>query len=302
MLRVKRIQLKTRVALAIGLLLTLVAVSHPLFPQMPGWATITDSDGNRYFIDQNFKIHVSGEIESKNKPVSIDGLEYYVAQGEELIRKHHPAEGLYLLKGVKLLADNDPRAGTAGMKASKRIIELSHREKDRYQIIDHESALVLVRLGDSVHAYNDWMGYQVKVTGDFTLLSRKTAERHNYARDGAGLGIRFPESRDRNFDAILSVNAELFHYNLSSHTTFEQIWQNKNGNDGFTREVISENESEVFYRFSGGSPARYAGFERFMVRGARGVHVRILVPEERMGALQENIRTVINSFALQGSR
>jgi hypothetical protein len=295
---------------------------------MPGWATIKDPDGNRYFVDENFKLHMPGDeeprntpaqkhefeyyltediesaqkpltgIEARGKPVSIDGLEYYLAQGEELIKQHRPAQGLYFLKGVRLLSDTDPRASSAGMKASKMINEYIRKEKERYPIVDHQSALVLIREGKKITADNGWCGYRISAEAELSVMKRQLIERHNYANDSALLGVRTTAPAGR-FDALISISAEIFHYVIRSHDRLEDLWSNKNA-DAFTRETIRENEKEIHYSFKGGAPDEYAGFERVIVRGNRGVRIRIFVPAERLGSSRDMIRTVIESFELRG--
>lgn len=302
----------------------------PAAAQMEGWATVRDRDGNRYFVDGNFRTHMPGDADglpapprgkdsfesavtrdddpaakerpasedSRRKPVSIDGLEFYLAQGEELIKRHRPVDGLYYLKGLKLLADRDPRASSAGMKASKIINDYIRREKERFPAVDHASALVLIREGSRVTADNGWCGYRISFDGGLSVVKRQLIERHNYANDSVILGVRSsaPEGR---FDALVTISAEIFHYAVQSHDKLEEIWGNKQ-TDAFAREIIRENEKEVFYSFRGGSPEEYAGFERVIVRGNRGVRVRIFVPAERSGSANEMIRRVIDSFELRG--
>ena len=306
----------------------LLALTQPCTAQMEGWATVRDRDGNRYFVDVNFRTHMPDDAagqpsspqktdsfesavtrdepekerpssaDSLRKPVSVDGLEYYLAQGEELIARHRPADGLYYLKGIKLLADRDPRASSAAMKASKIINDYIRKEKERYAAVDHASALVLIREGTRVTADNGWCGYHIAFDGGLSVVRRQLIERHNYANDSVILGVRSsaPEGK---FDALVTISAEIFHYAVQSHDRLEEIWGNKQ-TDAFAREIIRENEKEVFYSFRGGAPDEYAGFERVIVRGNRGVRVRIFVPAERAGSAKEMIRKVIDSFELRG--
>jgi hypothetical protein len=285
-----------------------ILTARNLSAQMPGWATIRDGDGNKYFVDRDFRIHVTGDVESHYKPVSIEGLEYYLSQGEELIRQHHPVEGLYFLKGIRLLSDTDPRAMSAGMRASKIINDLVKRAKERCAALDHASACVLVKRDGTIDICNSWLGYVMVIKGETSVISRKIRETHNHVSDSAAFGIRFgvidahEKTPDKQYDALIFITGEIFHYQIGTHSSFEEIWRNRNGEDAFARETVRESEKEIFYRIRGGAPDRYSGYERFILRGTRAVHIRIIVPDERFSSLDSEIKKTIESFALQGDR
>jgi hypothetical protein len=286
----------------------MIITAQNLSAQMPGWATIRDGDGNRYFVDRDFRIHVTGDVESRYKPVSIEGLEYYLSQGEELMRQHHPVEGLYFLKGIRLLSDTDPRAMSAGMRASKIINDCVKREKERYAALDHASACILVKKDKTIGVCNSWLGYVMEIHGETSVVSRKIREIHNHASDSTAFGIRFgvtdarDKTSDKRYDALIFVTGEIFHYQIGTHASFEEIWRNRNGEDAFARETVRESEKEIFYRIRGGAPDTYSGYERFIVRGTRAVHVRIIAPDERFASLDSEMKKTIESFALQGDQ
>jgi hypothetical protein len=257
-----------------------------------------DFANNRYFLDKNQKVHIWAEPEGRYKPVAIEGIEYYVEQGDALIKQHYPVDGLRMLKGVKLLSDTDPRAHGAGVRASKIINDYIKKEKERYPQTSHQAALVLVRQNTLVTADNDWMNYSLSSENRVAVLKREILEKEGYARDGTMIGLSF-NAGTTGFDALLSVNAEEFHYVIESHAKLEEIWENKTGKDPFIRKTLEENDTRVLYSFND-SASHYSGYEIYCVNGKKGYHARILVPEAKFGALDEKIRKVIGSFVARG--
>ena len=76
-----------KLIISIVILLSLFYPTQNLFSQMPGWKFFKDYDGNTYYIDKNGKIRTSGKPEFKYKAVSVDGIDYYLNQGLELIKR-----------------------------------------------------------------------------------------------------------------------------------------------------------------------------------------------------------------------
>jgi len=258
-----------------------------------------DFANNRYFLDRNQKVHIWAEPEGRYKPVAIEGLEYFVEQGDALIKQHDPVDGLRMLKGVKLLADTDPRAHAAGVRASKIINDYIKKEKERYPRTNHQAALVLIRQGTLVTADNDWMSYSLSSENRVAVLKREILEKEGYARDGTMFGLSFSTDTGAGFDALCTVNAEEFHYMVPSHAKLEEIWENKTGKDPFTRKALEENEVRILYSFNDAA-SHYSGYEIYCVNGRKGYHARILVPESKLAALDEKIRKVMGSFVTRG--
>jgi hypothetical protein len=268
---------------------------------MPGWATVRDRDGNMYYVDRDFRIHVTGEPDTVYKPVALENLQFSSEQSGELIKNHHPAEGLRTLKAIRTLSSLDARASGAGLKASKDINAMMRREKDRFVRYDHESALYIVRLGPKHIVYNDWMRWEFSHEGAVTILSRKSLEKEGYARDGSAFGIRFDSSAEKTFDVILTVNCDELNHRLRSADSFEELSRNRNPDDSFKRTVVRRADDSVLYRFEGGGPAVYAGFELFVIRGNKGYHVRTVTPAERSAAVSDRVMKLIENFSVKGS-
>jgi len=271
-----------------------------LFAQMPGWATIHDRDGNTYFVDRNFKLHTTGDPGPEYKPVSLDGLEYYLDQSDSLLINHHTVESLRILKSIKILSSLDTRATGAGLRASKTINDLIRREKERYVRLDHDSALFLIRRDATYMVYNDWMNWSFTIDGMISVLSRKSLEQDGYARDGVSFGIRFDKKNDQGYDALLSVNCEEFKYKIKFVQKYIELTRNKSADDKFTRTVLEENDTRIIYSYSGGGPERYAGLELFEVRGFKGYHVQTFSPEASFAGLQKNLVKCTAGFLVKG--
>lgn len=279
----------------------IISLSIPLPAQMPGWATIRDRDGNKYYVDQYFKIHVTGEPGPQYKPVALENLQFSSEQSEELIKSHHPVDGLRMLKGIKTLSALDARASGAGLKASKAINAMIRKEKDRYIRYDHDSALYVVRLSGKHYVYNNWMNWEFTHDGSLAVLTRKSFEKEGYARDGAAFGIRFDASPEKTFDVIFTVNVEELNYKIRNVDTYIELTRNKNPDDAFVRTVLAKSEESVLYRFSGGGPEMYAGLELFTVKNKRGYHVEAVSPAGKETALSELMKKLVNSFSVKGS-
>jgi hypothetical protein len=271
-----------------------------LYAQMPGWATIRDRDGNTYFVDRNFKLHTTGDPGPEYKPVSLDGLEYYLDQSDSLIKNHHIVESLRILKGIKILSTLDTRATGAGLRASKTINNLIRREKERYVRHDHDSALFLIRHNAVNMVYNDWMNWSFSTDGMISVLSRKSLEQYGYARDGVSFGIRFDKKNEKGFDTLLTVNCEEFKYKMRLVKKYIELTRNKSAEDTFTRTVLEENDTRIVYKYSGGGPERYAGLELFIVHGFKGYHVQTFSPEASYAGLEKNLGNLAAAFSVKG--
>ena len=269
---------------------------------MPGWFTVKDRDGNVFFMDKNLKLYPSDESDVSFKAVSKGGIQFCLAQSDELLRIHDKPGALRLLKSVRYLSDLDGRIPESGASAAKKIAVLRSREKTRYQQLDHQAALTLVRTDDgTAHLINDWMNYSFVSGGEISLMKRRIKEQNHYALDSSLFGISFSALKDiqKGYDAVLSVTAEEFQYVIADITHFEMLYRNKTPDDSYRREKISESLISVLYRWSGGGPELYEGYELLLLQGKCGYAVRVTCP----GGKKENdlpMRKLIDAFTAAG--
>jgi hypothetical protein len=279
----------------------IMSLSVSSYAQMPGWATIRDRDGNKYYVDRNFKIHVEGEPGAQYKPVALENLQFSSEQSEELIKNHHPADGLRILKAIMTLSALDTRASGAGLKASKAVNAMIRREKDRYVRYDHDSALYVVRLNGKHYVYNSWMNWDFVHEGSVEVLARKNLEKEGYARDGAAFGIRFDTSPEKTFDCIFTVNCEELNYKIKIVDTYVELTRNKNPDDTFVRTVIAKSDDSILYRFSSVGSEPYAGLELFIIKNKRGYHLEAVSPAGKEAALAGSMKKLMSGFSVKGS-
>ncbi|MGL4368904.1 MAG: hypothetical protein ACRCUT_04425 [Spirochaetota bacterium] len=272
-----------------------------LYAQMPGWFTVRDRDGNVFYMDKNLKIHPSGEPDFSIGPVSKSGIEFCLAQADELLRVHRKADALRLLKSVRYLADLEKNIPESGARASRAITSLAGKEKDRYSALSHAAAAVCVKTGDTQRVYNDWMQYGFSRKGNIAVIKRRIVEKENYAADSALYGMSASGAPDgAGFDAVMTVNAEQFNYRMETVSRFEEGYRNRTPDDAYIRETLEQDRYHILYHFKGGAPAAYEGYELLRVQGRRCFAVRVTAPAGKEGS-DFVMKDVIGSFFAGGT-
>jgi hypothetical protein len=229
------------------------------------------------------KLHPAQDPDSSYKTVSKERLGYLSAEAEELVRLHRKTEALRIYKSVRYLASLDPSIGITGGEATSKIRAMANREKDRFTQYDLETAVLLVRMGSMSKAHNESAGYTVSADGSIVVLTRRVSGSTGYMLDAAAFGISVGDQAQNGYDAIVTVTAETFRNEFDSVDKYETVYRNKTPSDNFVREKIVSSENAVLYRFSGGSPSVYQGYEKLAASGTRGFVVRVMAPS-RAGA------------------
>ncbi len=264
----------------------IIMTTSSLFSQLPGWRTVIDRDGNRFYIDTRGKIWTSGHPGNSYHIVSADGLDYYLNQGIELIRERHIPEGLTLLKSVLALPRNDDRIFHAQSRAAAEINRLKRREGQRFQKYEETSSLLLTRADSIVTITNTRMKYSLTIPFQVTLIRKKVRQRYNYRYSGILFGIIFkkPEPGQHNtherFDALLAIDSEEFKSLLTHVKTLEKHRENLLGRDMYTRTSIQSKDDMSIYRITAGGSFHLHGFEGYFIKEQLGHLVRIVAPEK----------------------
>jgi hypothetical protein len=272
-----------------------------LSAQMPGWRTVKDRDGNVFFLDQNLKIHIAADPATFYRIISRNSLEYSFSEAQELLRLHRKSEALYIYKSLRYLSSLDSSLSISGGKATAKINEMSHKEKDRFAAIDRECAVLLVKNGQGCSAHNDIEGYTLRINGTIALLKRRVTGTGSYILDASAFGIASSEMKDGDgFDALVTVNSELFPSEPGTAEHYEEIVRNRSGADGYIREKISRDDRSILYSYKGGSPAEYQGYEMLTVRGRRGFLIKVFAPAGKPAADELSLK-VITSIGFGGA-
>jgi hypothetical protein len=274
----------------------------PLFSQQPGWRTVTDIDGNRFYVDMRGKIWTSGLPDREYHIVSSNGLDYYLNQGIELIKQRHIPEGLTLLKSVLSLPRDNDRIFHAQAQAASEINRLKRREGPRFQRYDVISSLLLTRTDTHVTITNSRMRYSLSIPYHVTVIKRTIRPRYNYRYSGILLGIDFktPEpavnGTRNNYDALLAIDSEEFKSKLLHCEIFKKHRENTLGRDMYSRSVVLSREDTLVYRLTADDSFNLQGYEGYFVRDRLGYLVRIVAPKKFPEEVEKNIIAFLEKF------
>lgn len=197
------------------LLLIFTPLPSFLFSQMPDWTLIIDKDGNRYYIDKNSKIWTSGIPEFNYKAVSVDGLDFYINHGLELIRSHYKEHALTLLKSIKAMPPRNNRIYEAQCKATEMINYLIKNEGDRFSEINTSSSILLYRDKENTVLINDKIGYSIEIPNIFNIIHKRIRGKSRNFFYGILLGINLRDKDVsikqgyRGYDLLLAINSEI---------------------------------------------------------------------------------------------
>ncbi len=272
--------------------------------QMPDWTLIKDRDGNKYFFDKNGKIWTLGEPEFKYKPVSKEGLDYFINQATELIRSGYYINGLIILKSIMAMPVDNERIVVAQRSASKEINYLVKKEGTRFTKLNNHASILLFRESNTATIVNDYMAYSIKVPVKLKIINKKIREKIRYVYYGLSLGLNLNntdiEERDGyyRYDLMLAIDSERFSSTIRSVKKIELFWRKRLGADTFERKIFKENPDVIIYNYKDSIPPYYSGFEGFYFKGNQGYHLRTICSRDMFLKYKEKIITIVKSFKL----
>lgn len=272
-----------------------------VFSQMPDWVTLKDRDGNRYYMDRDGRLYVSGEPESQYKPVSAEGIDYFLHQGMELLKKGHRVHGLTLLKSIMALPQANGRITAAQWKASRAINEFMRKDGNRAADANDDAWLIFYRVGDEVFLTDETMRLSLHVRGTVVIVRRRRRSSGPYRYHGLLAGIRFtrsdaPAPDKQAYDALLAVDSENFAQPPASASSYEQTFRKNVGPDSFTRFLIEKNEKRVTYGFTDSREPYYSGLEGYLLNGTRGHCVRVISTKQIFESRKDEITAILKSL------
>jgi hypothetical protein len=272
--------------------------------QMPDWTLIIDKDNNRYYIDKNGKIWTSGNPEFDYKPVSIEGLDYYLTQGIELIKDHNKSEGLTLLKSIMALPVKNDIVYKAQIAASKQINHLIKTEGTRYNDLNEKASVLLFKDNNSVTLIKDNMQYTIKAEAFLKIISLRARQKPDYKYCGMLLGFRFTKEAGEDkkdfsgYDLLIAIDSEKFPNNIKNLEKFIDDWRKRTGNDTLERSIIRKNSTQIIYNYRDKYTPYYSGFEGFYIKNNFGYYLKAITSSELFQKYKTEIKGVIESFKI----
>ncbi len=283
------------------LIILIILVVFPLSAALPGWLTITDEDNNSYYVTPHGKIYTSEKPDFVYKPVSKDGIIYYLNQGKTLINKYDPYEGLLLIKSIRYLSSMDSSLEWAGIEATAVINNFSLDQGTRFERLNKRASLLMCRIEESVHVYNEHAGTSFKWDGSVEVIQRLTHDTHLYSADSLKAGLRLPDNEGEYYDALMTFSFESFtHARIHNVSQYQKMRKLNKRKDTYTRNIIQSTKAEIVssIEFDKGD-TRYSGIEMvFAVKKGGGI-VQIISPYEQFGRIEGPANNTINSVKVQ---
>lgn len=263
---------------------------------MPGWLTVRDRDGAVFFLDSAMKLHPAGDPAPGYRIIEKENFVFLFSEADELMRLHRTADALRIWKSVRYLSSLDPSVSLSGAQATSKIRSVALREKDRFDALELDTALLLVRQGKLMQARHESAGYTIVSDGTIRVIRRRLTGSNGYMLDAAAFGASADPKAD-GFDAVITVSAESFRNSFEFIETYEATVRNKNPDDSYKREKLKSDMHAVLYRYEGGAPAVYAGYEKICAYGHRGFVVRAFAPKDSAKG-QEAAKKLIESVRI----
>ncbi len=285
-----------------GLLLLLLVLTIEAFGQMPGWKFFLDGDGNTYFLNKNKKIFITSEIKRMSQPVTVRGLEYYLAAVKDLIKNHRNADALRIVKTILAMKPLDQRVITAQQKAILFKHFISRQQGTRYAGINREASPLIFRNSpDKTILLNENMHYSLETMGILTLLKNTKRRKPSYYYQGILMGVSFEPLKEGDstlFDCLFAIDAERFAIEINDIDEFEKSWYHRNFLAAGKREAILRGEKASLYRFLIKGSISYTGYEGFIINGRFGYFFRIIAPGDKKSALEKKLKSLALSIKI----
>ena len=264
---------------------------------MPDWSFFKDGDGNSYYIDNAGKIIASGEAGTIYR-ISVRGLDYYTAQAEELILRHHAVDGLLILKTILAMPPADQRIVDAQKKAASNLNSLKQRHGNRFADMNRLASPLIYENGKTAVIVHDIMFYSLSIPYGFDIIKNKWRMLHNYCYNGLSIGVRMQDGGKKGYDFLLAVDSEKFALKPDRITRLEEYWDIRLFAKNMNRSEIFRDEKKVVYSFTAGSPPSFTGFESIVKNGNFGYIIRAIAPAQKDGAVNEAMRNAVTGFSV----
>jgi hypothetical protein len=266
---------------------------------MPDWKFFKDREGNKYYYDRAFKIRVIDSGTFEYRPVRKEGIDYYFNSGIELIKEGRYSEGLFYLKSIKTLPDNDRRIKDISIDASKWINYLYKKHGTRFEHYDRESTVLISFTGDKYSLINEKLRYKIVLTKRPFII--KGVWKYNYTGYGLKFGININSGdikTDSGYDCIAGIESRIINAGIESVDEAAESWRNELGRDNFYRNVILKKEDRIIYSYSyeGGVP--FSGLEAiYLNRGI--IHIlRVMCHNDLKESVFKELKKPVEEMVL----
>lgn len=264
---------------------------------MPDWRFFKDGDGNSYYIDNAGKIVTSGEPGTIYR-ISVRGLDYYTAQADELILRHHAIDGLLILKTILAMPPVDQRIVDAQNKAAASLNSLKQRHGSRFDNMNRLASPLIYENEKTTVIINDIMFYSLKIQHSFEIIRNKWRLLTHYWYNGISIGVRMQEGGGKGYDFLLAIDSEKFASKPGSTTRLEEHWGTRLFTENVNRSEIFRDEKKVIYSFTAGNSPSLTGFESVVKNGNFGYIIRAIAPASKGGAVAEAMKNAVSSFSI----
>ncbi len=245
------------------------------YAQMPDWSFFRDRDGNGYYYDRAFRIRITDEKPFDYVPVSSANADYSLHKGIEFIKAGRYPEGMFYLKSLKTLPQDDLRVEKNSREAAKWINYLYKKHGDRYSKFDTESTLLLNFSGGDYSVINEKLRYKI------VLKKQPHIIKSAWKFSGNGYGLKFGFNLDGTvkgdgYDCIVGVESKVLKGAIENLADAEGSWRLELGRDNLVRDEIFRSSDRVVYSYTYGDKVPFAGIEGIYLNG-RYLHiVRVL--------------------------
>ena len=264
---------------------------------MPDWRFFKDGDGNSYYIDNAGKIVAPGEAGATYR-ISVRGLDYYIAQAEELILRHNAVEGLLILKTILAMPPADQRIVNAQSKAAANLNSLKQRHGNRFDNMNRLASPLIYEDEKTTVLVHDMMFYSLTIPYGFDIIRNKWRLLHNYWYNGISIGVRMQDSEKRGYDFLLAIDSEKFASKPKSIERLEEHWSIKLFTGNINRSEIFRDEKKVIYSFSVGNSPSFTGFGSIVKNGNFGYIIKAIAPASKNAALAKAMKDAVSSFSI----
>ena len=266
---------------------------------MPDWRFFKDGDGNSYYIDNAGKIVAPGEAGTIYR-ISVRGLDYYIAQAEELILRHNAVDGLLILKTILAMPPVDQRIIDAQNKAAASLNSLKQRHGSRFDNMNRLASPLIYENGETTILVHDIMFYSLSIPYGFDIIKNKWRLLPRYFYNGISIGVRMQSGEKKGYDFLLAIDSEKFASKPESAGRLEEHWRTRLFAENIRRSEIFKDEKKVIYSFSAGSAPSFTGFESIIKNGNFGYIIRAIAPASKDNAVAEAMKNAVSSFSVSG--
>jgi len=263
---------------------------------MPDWTFFRDRDGNKYYLDEAFKIVITDEPAFSYPPVTEWGIDYYYNSGLEYVKKGEISRGLYFFKSILALKSRNNRLRKIQINSAEQIKLLSAKHGSRMDEYNKGSTLLIVRDGNKYRIINEKLFYSL------LLPHRPIIIREGWKYSGKGYGLKFginsSEENVKAYDYVVGIETRFLSYTPESINDVEQIWANEVGPDAFSRELFAETGDIRIYKYKYPGDSPFKGYEGIFT-GKGAVHlVRIMYHEKMEKGIKESVEDIIKGVII----